>query len=164
MESWKTIPDFPNYAVSDQGRIMNKHTERIMALMVNQTNVVMVGLVKDLVQYKRGVARLVAEAFIVPPAHYFNTPINLNGDRFDNRVENLAWRPRWFAVLYNKQFSRPYYDPIFDPIQDIRTGEISENSFECAIRYGLLEKDVVLAIRNRTYVVPTFQEFRVIQE
>jgi hypothetical protein len=46
---------------------------------------------------------------------------------------------------------------------DLKTGEISENSFDCAQRYGLLEQDLVLSILNRTYVWPTYQEFGIVE-
>ena len=74
-------------------------------------------------------------------------------------VENLAWRPRWFAIKYNQQFRHPYENPIMFQMVDLKTGEVSENSIECAQRYGLLEQDLVLSILNRTYVWPTYQEF-----
>ena len=64
----------------------------------------------------------------------FDTPINLDGDRHNNRVENLTWRPRWFAIKYNQQFRHPYENPIPARIMDLKTGEVSENSFQCAQR------------------------------
>jgi len=105
----------------------------------------------------------VAKAFLPSVPGPFDTPINLDGDRHNNRVENLAWRPRWFAVKYNQQFRHPYEEPIDDPIMDDRTHEISPNSLECAKRYGLLEQDLVQSIMARTYVWPTYQRFIVIE-
>ena len=54
-------------------------------------------------------------------------------------------------------------DPILDPIKDLKTNEVSENSFEAAISYGLLESDLVLSILDRTYVWPTYQQFDMAQ-
>ena len=68
---------------------------------------VFVGLFRDQEQYKRSVALLVAKAFLKQPSEFFDTPINLNGDRLDNQVINLMWRPRWFAIKYNRQFREP---------------------------------------------------------
>jgi hypothetical protein len=106
----------------------------------------------------------VAKAFLPPVAGPFDTPINLDGDRHNNQVDNLAWRPRWFAIKYNKQFRHPYDNPITSPIVDLKTGIVSENSFEAAKAYGLLEQDLVLSIVNRTYVWPTYQEFAVLSD
>lgn len=161
-EEWKTIPNFENYSVSTWGNVRSDRYDRILIQNQNQFDLVYVGLVRDGVQYHRSVPLLVARAFIEQPYPQYNTPININGDRWNNHVSNLAWRPRWFAVRYSQQFKVPYGYPIIAPIEDIKTGEISENSFDCAVRYGLLEKDVVLSILNHTYTWPTYQQFRIL--
>jgi hypothetical protein len=163
MENWKTIELFPDYSVSDQGRIRTDKTGRILALSVNQWGLVQVGLMRDGQQHHRSVPLLVAKAFLPQNPGPFDTPINLDGDRHNNRVENLAWRPRWFAIKYNRQFRYPYEYPIYAPIIDMKTREVSDNSLECAKRYGLLEQDLVLSILNRTYVWPTYQEFGILE-
>lgn len=163
MEEWKPIELFEDYAISTYGRVQSRLTQRLLALNANQYGVVQVGLMRDGIQHHRSVPLLVAKAFLPYVAGPFDTPINLNGDRRNNRVDNLAWRPRWFAVRYNQQFRYPYENSILEPIVDLKTGEVSENSFECAKQYGLLEYDLVLSILNRTYVWPTYQEFGVLE-
>ena len=160
METWRTIPEFPNYEVSNHGQVANIVSGRIMALNMNQYDVVFVGLWDGGMQFKRSVPLLVARAFIPSPYLAYDTPINLDGDRWNNREDNLMWRPRWFAVKYNRQFRYPYRRHIRFQIEDMATGEISANSLECAKRYGLLEEDLVDSISNRTYVWPTYQQFR----
>lgn len=164
METWKTIEDFPEYAVSTEGRIRNKNTDRILKPSSNQYDVLMVGLMKDGVQYKRSVPLLVLDAFMMKPNVHFDTPINLNGHRVDNRVENLLWRPRWYAVQYNRQFDEPYEHPITKPIRDPENGMIFPNSFAVATYYGLLERDIVLSILNRTVVWITFTRFELAED
>jgi hypothetical protein len=163
-EHWKTIDLFEDYSVSNHGRVRSDKSGRILALNENQYGVVQVGLMRDGVQYHRSVPLLVAKGFLAPLTGPFDTPINLDGDRTNNHVDNLAWRPRWFAIKYNRQFRYPYENPILVPVIDLKTGEVSENSFEGAKRYGLLEQDLVLSIVNRTYVWPTYQEFGVVEE
>ena len=163
-EIWKTIRFFPGYSISDHGRVRADKTGRLLALNLTQFGLVQVGLMKGGLQYHRSVPLLVARAFLPEVRGPFDTPINLDGDRQNNHVDNLAWRPRWFAVKYNQQFRHPYENPIIMPIIDLKTDEISENSFECAKRYGLLEADVVLSILNRTYVWPTYQEFGILED
>jgi NUMOD4 motif len=163
VEEWKSIVFFPDYEVSNHGRIRNRLTDRILALNVNQFNLVQVGLMDGGIQHHRSVPLLVAKAFIAQPGVPFDTPINLDGDRHNNRVDNLVWRPRWFAIKYNKQFHQPYVNPIHSRIMDLASHEVSENSFQCAIRYGLLEADLVLSILNRTYVWPTYQQFGLLE-
>lgn len=162
-EQWQQIEEFPEYSVSDMGRVRNDMTGRILSLSENQYGLVHVGMFQDGVQYHRSVPLLVAKAFLPSVPGPFDTPINLDGNRHNNRIENLMWRPRWFAVKYNQQFKWPYENPIEGPIFDLKTGAVSANSFACATRYGLLEEDVVLSIMNRTYVWPTYQEFGILE-
>jgi NUMOD4 motif len=161
-EQWSQIEDFPGYSVSDHGRVRTDRSGRILRLSVNQFGLLQVGMMRDGAQYHRSVPLLVAKAFLPELTGPFDTPINLDGDRLNNHISNLAWRPRWFAIKYNQQFRHPYQNSIMAPVVDLKTGEISDNSFECAKRYGLLEQDLVLSILNRTYVWPTYQEFSIL--
>lgn len=157
---WVEIPEFPDYAVDNRGRVFNLVRQRQMSLSQNSHGVVQVGLVKNGLQYKRGVALLVAKAFLPPPTPpSFNTPINLDGDRTNNTVENLTWRPRWFAVCYHRQFLNN--EPVSpSPIQELRTGEIYKDAWHAATTFGLLVRDIKQAMINRTYVWPTYQRFK----
>jgi hypothetical protein len=161
MEEWKVIPLFEEYSVSDQGRVRSDKSDRILALNMNQYGVLQVGLMRNGQQYHRSVPLLVAKAFLRPIDGPFDTPINLDGDRWNNRLENLTWRPRWFAIRYNQQFRHRYSNPILTPVVDLATEELSDNSFECAKRYGLLEKDVVFSVLNGIHVWPTYQNFAI---
>jgi hypothetical protein len=161
-ENWVSIENFPGYSVSSWGRIRTDKSGRILALNENQYGLVQVGMMRDGVQYHRSVPLLVSKAFIPQPAGPFDTPINLDGNRYNNRIDNLVWRPRWFAIKYNRQFPRDSEEIyISDPLEDLKTGEISKNSYECIKKYGLLERDLVLSVLNRTYVWPTYQEFAI---
>ena len=160
---WEIIPEFPGYSVSREGRVRNDDTGRILALTKNQHGLIQVGLMRDCNQYKRGVALLVANAFLPPSTiEAFNTPINLDGDRTNNRVENLMWRPRWFAILYHRQFHNDLRG-FREPIMEVRTKQRFPNSWEAAITFGLLDREILIATLNRTYVWPTYQEFRLVE-
>lgn len=162
---WVRIPDFPGYSVSDQGQVRNDHTGRLLVLTQNQHGVCQVGMMHEGVQYKRSVARLVAEAHL-EPSHLeaFDTPINLDGNRMNNHIINLMWRPRWFAIKYHRQFSFfvSLGPSIRERIQEIHTGIHYPDSWEAATRHGLLDKEILIATLNRTYVWPTYQEFRIV--
>jgi hypothetical protein len=162
-ERWREIDLFPDYSVSDHGRIRSDRWGKYLSLNENQYGLVQVGLMRDGIQHHRSVPLLVAKAFLPPIPGPFDTPINLDGDRHNNHVDNLMWRPRWFAIKYNQQFRYPYDNPITSKIMDVKTREVTDNSFECFMKYGLLEKDLILSILNRTYVWPTYQEFSVIE-
>lgn len=162
-EVWKEIEDFPGYSVSDFGRVRNDKTGKILVLTKTQQGLVKVGLVKDGAQWSRSVALLVATAHLERPIglDYYDTPINLDGNRENNRLENLMWRPRWFAVKYHKQFDDAARKGYIVPIQALGTGEIYANSMEAAMRYGILAEDTVKSVLQNTYVFPTYQKFKV---
>lgn len=163
MDLWETIPEFPDYIVSNRGLVCNENTGRIMAQSTNQHGVVNVGLMRNGVQYKRSVAVLVSRAFLPTPPERFDTPIHLNGNRTHNFVENLMWRPRPFALSYQTQLRTPYANRIEATIEDVWTGETFENSLVPAMKYGLLERAVVMsALNGETEVFPTGQQFRII--
>jgi hypothetical protein len=160
---WAVIDEFPEYSVSDRGEVRRDDTGNFMSIGLNQYGVAQVSLMKGGTQYRRGVAKLVSSYFLEPhELSTFGTPINLNGDRSDNHVDNLMWRPRWFAVKYHRQFDEPP-GGFREPIVDIATGEEFETSWEAAIKYGLLDREILIATLNRTYVWPTYQEFRTIE-
>lgn len=163
MELWKPIDNFLGYSISDYGRIRNDRTNRIIVMTRNQHGTLQVGLMRNKVQYKRSVPLLVAQAFLPEPQlPAFDTPINLDGNRLNNRADNLVWRPRWFAVKYHLQFERPR-EGFKTPIIEVKTGEIFPTSWEVAVKFGLLDREIVTATLNRTYVWPTYQFFQVIE-
>lgn len=154
-ERWSNIPDFPRYDVSSLGRIMNTHTGRDMRLAVNQRGILNVGLMRDGMQYKRSVALLVAAAFLpIPPHESFDSVIHLDGDRTNCRQHNLMWRPHHFTINYMRQFRDP--DPVYvGQIYVPETEEVFPDSRVMALKYGMLEKDIVQAIVNEWMVWPT---------
>lgn len=159
---WRPIPSFPGYSVSETGYVRNDETGRVLTLLVNQSGVVNVGLTKKCKQYKRSVALLVANAFLEFRIHdSFDTPINLNGDRLNNNVWNLAWRPRWFATKYFRQFDEPSL-AAERPVQEMETGKKFYSHWEAAFKYGLLATSVLIAAMEQTEVWPTKQHFRLI--
>lgn len=163
MKEWRKIESFMDYSVSNQGFVRNDDTGRIMSLLVNQTGVVHVGLTQNRMLYKRSVPLLVAEAFLYRERQEaFVTPINLDGNRFNNRVDNLVWRPRWFAVKYFQQF-RGLAEKT-DPIEEVRTHEVFLNPWEAVVKYGLLYADIVLSVQYGRRVWPTGQRFEPISK
>ncbi len=159
MEYWLRITEFPRYSVSDQGRVRNDQTGRLMIPALNQLGIPHVGLNHGGVNYRRSLAPLVARAFLRPhhqPA--FDTPINLNGDREDNAVGNLMWRPRWFSVAFHRQF-RMDRVAVWEEIIELDTGEIFKHSREVVVRFGLLDFDVAQCIEFGKRIWPTHQRF-----
>jgi hypothetical protein len=158
-EEWVAVEGFPGYSVNTLGQVRKDSTGRVLHTRLNQYGVPYVGLMRNWRQCIRSLPRLVATAFVSRPNDVFDTPINLNGDRTDCRVENLMWRPRWYAIHYVNQFQDRYDNPIDALIRDAETDDEYPNSMAAACANGLLEREVVLSILNRTLTWPTYQQF-----
>lgn len=165
MDEWRTIPEFPKYAVSSLGLIMYESHQRLLAQYKNQHGVVIVGLMgPEGRQYKRSVALLVARSFLPTPPPRFDTPMHLDTNRDHNFVQNLAWRPRPFTVDYYKQFRHSYPSRVTHTIEEVHTGRHFENSLQAARAFGVLERAVVTSILNDgAAVFPTGSRFRVLE-
>jgi hypothetical protein len=163
MQEWREIVGFSGYSVSDAGRIQNDDTGRIMRTYRNTRGIETVGLMYRGVQHKRSVAVLVADAFIrTARSIHFDTPINLDGDRSNNRVTNLAWRPMWFARKYHTQF-KTGPQGFACPVKNLDTEEVYQTTWDAAVLLGLLERELVMSILSRTYVFPLYQVFGLLE-
>lgn len=156
---WVSVPGFPKYDVNRLGQVRHRRTEHLVLPQINQFGVPYVGLVRDYDQKKRSLALLVARTFVDQSLENFDTPINLDGDRFNCSVDNLMWRPRWFAIQFHQQFKMWPVSYIEAPIRQLSDGKVFRGSREVASLYGLLERDILKSIQNRTYVWPTYQLF-----
>lgn len=89
------IPDFPNYYVTDTGDVYSTNYRRMgsnkkLAPETCKTGYKRVSLLKDGHATRRYIHRLVAEAFIPNPDG--KPQVNhKNGNKADNRIENLEW-------------------------------------------------------------------------
>lgn len=83
----KDIPSYPGkYAASTDGRIYSIRRQQWLKPYVAGSNYLYV----DLCGKNKRVHRLIAETYLDNPMGYA-TVDHINGDRMDNRVENLQW-------------------------------------------------------------------------
>jgi hypothetical protein len=164
-EKWLPIADFEHYAVSNLGRICNLKRDALLTIHPNNQGIAKVGL-----QYSSGrltsrsVAVLVAEAFLRRERETFNSPINRDGDRMNCQVDNLLWRPRWFAVKFHRQFLSDTFRHPTRSFMEIDTREIFTDYITPCVSYGLYYVDVILSYMNNQKVFPTRQQFKIIEE
>lgn len=100
-EIWRTIPNNPNYEVSSLGRVMritpdHKPTPRLLNQHLNPQGYFTVSLADA--SHPKGwrtrlVHQLVAETFLGPRPDKMDVS-HLNGNRQDNRPENLCYETR----------------------------------------------------------------------
>ena len=91
MEEWRTITDFPDYEVSNQGRVRRiwKSGKKLRKFS-KSAGYNRVDLWKNAECNIKLVHRLVAEAFIPNPENKPEVD-HINRKRSDNRIENLRW-------------------------------------------------------------------------
>lgn len=95
-EVWKTIEEFPNYSVSDQGRVRRdvslprKPGGRLLRPGISSNGYPLVVLTRDGLHYSRTVHRLVAKAFLEPIDGHSITN-HKDGNKENNRAVNLEW-------------------------------------------------------------------------
>lgn len=95
----KTIPGFPNYAISKDGRVWSKprkskqnHSigDRVLKGIFNTGGYLRVDLCQESIKCSRLIHRLILESWIGPCPEGMEACHN-NGNRTDNRLENLRW-------------------------------------------------------------------------
>jgi hypothetical protein len=162
-EVWAEIPDFPKYVVSNLGRVMNIRTENVVKEQLTPQGIVYVPLYGG-PEKTKSVKLLVARAFLDYGEYdpkVFDTPINKDGDKTNNRVDNLAWRPRWFAVKYSRQFLIVNPNSHVGPVYDTATNMMYDNVYIVATTFGLLMRHVYRSTYAETPVFPTKQIFTI---
>lgn len=163
-EIWQVIPDFPNYEVSNFGQVAHIEGDYyIRPSTVNRTGALKVGLVKNNKQYTRGLSKLVAEAFVPGQDDIFDTPIQLDNDYYNCRADNLAWRPRWFAHRYRKQYRHILDRYRLGPVVEMDEEGVVVNAYsdlvEVAMVNGLLLEDLWEGVNLKEPVFPHWRTF-----
>lgn len=117
-EKWKVIKDYPNYQISNEGRV--RGVKKILKTTINNDNRLMIMLKNESGAKRFSVHRLVAQAFIPNP---FGLPEVHHKDKdcTNNIASNLEWlssqehrqkhlgdakAPRHSAVLDERQLAR----------------------------------------------------------
>lgn len=162
MEVWVPLTDhgYPDYEISNWGQIRQTRNGRAIAQSRNTTGCMRVSLVDDTgARATVLVSRLVAQVFVPGYSYIHNTPIHLDGNKEHGFADNLAWRPRWFAIQYHRQF-RHRRHRIESPIVEVTTGQQFDNSLEAARAFGVLERDILMSTANHTEVFPDARSFR----
>jgi hypothetical protein len=109
IEHWVKILDFPDYSVSDLGRVRNNRTDRILrGTSSNRGTLTVLLLGEDGGKYRRSVARLVWAAFRSPKGLFadavdIDTIGFVNHDKTDCRAGNLVSTDRATILRRHRQ-------------------------------------------------------------
>jgi hypothetical protein len=105
MEEWRVIEEFPQYKISNLGRVINTKKNTLMTITIRPNGYSVVKLSMNNIARERKVHRLVAIAFIPNPNNY-DCINHKNEDKTDNRVENLEWCNHQHNNIYGTRIKR----------------------------------------------------------
>lgn len=100
VEVWKEVEGFPDYRVSNCGRVQSHkwgNTNILKQYYPNKGKKAIVYLFGDGNRTTRTVDKLVATAFVDNPLHFPDVD-HKNGDLSDNHADNLSWTYKTFGV------------------------------------------------------------------
>ena len=91
-EQWRLIDGYDNYQVSDQGRVRNSDTKRILKGRHNSNGYLTIGIRKNNLFINYYIHRLVAFAFLLEKKKKKQTLVDhIDGDKNNNVMSNLRW-------------------------------------------------------------------------
>lgn len=157
---YEPIPGFPDYGVVPEGYVLNfRKGGVVLPYYRNQGGHCFVSMRDENGDFRtRHLAKLVIKAFKPQPEEHFDTVIYLDGDMTNTRIENLEWRPRWYATKYNREKRHPLRRGHFR-IRDDETGEVYSNVREASIASGVLEEEILFKLGTSNRVFPSMQLF-----
>lgn len=161
---WRELEEFPDYAISEFGEIINMKTGAPRKVSQNIQGVSKISLYRGRELHTRSIAVLVASKFLEAPEEPFDTIIHLDGDRQNCEANNLMWRPRWFAIKYHKQFLHDEFHDDKSHMVELTSGEHYYSLKEACVKNGLYYFDVMRSDVENTFVPITYQEFRTVRE
>lgn len=142
-EEWAEILGFPNYAVSNYGRVWNVQTDRILRLRQNSYGYMRVALMKDGVPWEKLVHQLVAEAFIT--GYYPGVTIrHADDNNSNNHVNNLRFRGGARLGVLRRDAPPPRYPYVIV----VETGQVFVNAAECARAFGCPTSSIQRVLRG----------------
>lgn len=132
-ENWKTISGFSNYEVSNFGNVRNAITGKLLHKQKRKSGYVKVELWRGGKEYTRDIHRLVAIAFL--GLHNGLVVNHINGQKDDNRLENLEWctaKENMQHAMRTGLFTPKPPEVKKTPIRIVETGEIFDSITDCA--------------------------------
>lgn len=141
-DTWTKIKGFPNYSISNTGKIRNDSNGRLKTPVKGTTGYLNVDLYNNGKRKKAKIHRLVGEAFVDNPSN--KEQINhIDGNKHNNSAENLEWvtASENMRHAFDKGLTKPSNGMLGrknpnagrhgKPIRIIETGEEFNSIVEC---------------------------------
>lgn len=147
-EIWKLVADYPNYSVSNYGRVRNNKTGYILKPLEVGFGYVVVELCNKNGPKSKKIHRLVAEAFLPNPDK--KPQVNhIDGNKKNNRLDNLEWvtASENMKHSYDSKIRVPHQER---PVRIVETGEIFKSVKECAEKIEGHDCDISRCLRQST--------------
>ena len=128
-ELWRDWPQDPRIKVSNKGNVISYRRGEPYPLKVSYNNC---GYqIVNVSRPPQCVHRMVAETWLDNPNHHRDVN-HINGDKSDNRVENLEW------VTHSENMRHAVRTGLINqtPVRNVETGEVYESISECARQIG----------------------------
>jgi len=91
-EKWKQVQEYPDYVVSDRGRVRSLHTGEILKAYKNNSGYLTVTLYNESVGTQCYIHRLVAKEFVANKDVTLCDQVNhIDGNKKNNDCKNLEW-------------------------------------------------------------------------
>lgn len=164
-EEWRVISEFPNYEVSNYGRVRN-WKGYIKSLKHDRYGYPTVDLYNNSKRTEKLVHRLVANAFIPNPENK-PTVNHIDGDKMNNKIDNLEWNTHkenmqhavrtglWHYTYHNtkgiKHICKVACGRKPRKIRIVETNEIFENISACAYYLKRSNSSIYDCISNRSH-------------
>lgn len=134
MEYWIPMKEIPDYEVSNEGRVRNAKTKRILKTNHNQKGYEQICLRKNKEPVTRSVHRVVADSFFAGDHDGYDVN-HIDGNKTNNHISNLEFCTRKENVIhaFKTGLKRPSRQV---KIRVIETGIVYESIHECGRSIG----------------------------
>ena len=146
LEEWRQSEEFPNYEISDEGKVRNQKTGRVLKASISEKGYARVSLAENGKTYTRNIHRLVADVY-VPGYEEGMGVVHKDNDPSNNHADNLKWETKSEIARRSFENGRQQTHRM-RPVRCIETGEEFESVKSCAISFNKSRRSISRSANN----------------